>query len=159
MGCLKIRPDCGRPDGKKRQRPAPLFGAGILFARLSRMTALERLKTCPFMLCGLQIDSAAEACSFPLANRISINTTETSFRGFATRILIKEARNEFPRICNSHIKQRRSERYPSHLQPAYETKATTGTSFQPLSPAVGAKDPSGRRTFSENGWHDGSRIV
>jgi|GEM_PF-2941413 len=103
--------------------------------------------------------STAEACSCPLANRISINTTEASFRRFATRILIKGTRNEFPRIRNLHIKQRRSERFPSHLQPAYETKATTGTSFQPLSPAVGAKDPSGRRTFSENGWHDGSRIV
>jgi len=65
MGCLKIRPDCGRPDGKKRQRPAPLFGAGILFARLSRMTALERLKTCPFMLCGLQIVRRLKPVPFP----------------------------------------------------------------------------------------------
>lgn len=87
--------------------------------------------------------SAAEACSCPLANRISINTTEASFRGFATRILIKEARNEFPRICNSHIKQRRSERYPSHLQPAYETKATTGTSFRTFATPVPL--PLGRR--------------
>jgi hypothetical protein len=70
--------------------------------------------------------STAEACSCPLANRISINTTEASFRRFATRILIKEARNEFPQICNPHINQRNPKRISADSQLAHQTK-TFGT--------------------------------